>query len=206
MSDVHDRLVRARLDSPLAAPLVTELSDFYAARYADYGGFDQPANTPPELELYPPLLFTPPYGELVLIVRDGRAIAGGAFMYLDPTTAEIKRVWTSSQHRRQGLSRRIMAALEEAIIERGYRNAYLSTGPRQPEAVALYRSLGYTPLFDTTVDPESIGALAFEKVLAPDNAGPRLRGPLDALRGARQRRALRRTHKFRPRPGRRLGD
>lgn len=202
----RDKFIRSRLDADEARPLVEELSHDYETRYADYEGFDVPEDAPSEIDTYPPVLFTPPYGDLFLLRRGGETIAGGAFMYLDDETAEIKRVWTSSRHRRQGLSRRIMAQLEESIALRGYRFVYLTTGPRQPEAKNLYLRLGYTPLFDLAADPESIGELAFEKELAPGNRGVRLRGWRRRVLGRRQRRVLAASYQWKPRPTVRLGN
>lgn len=198
-----DRLIHARLDSAEAAVLVAELGAEYEARYSDYEGFDEPADAPEEIDLFPPFLFAPPYGDLLLIQRGGQSIAGGAFIYLDDETAEIKRVWTSSRHRRQGLSRKIMAALEEEIAHRGYRRIYLTTGPRQPEAKQLYLKLGYTPLFDLTADPEDIAHLAFEKEITPLRSGVAVNDPVFA---ARQLAAVEETYRWRPRPEVRLHD
>ncbi|WP_456847294.1 GNAT family N-acetyltransferase, partial [Cellulomonas sp. P5_C6] len=75
---------------------------------------------------------------------------------------------TSTAHRRQGLSRRVLAELETRAVAAGYQRLYLTTGPRQPEAAALYLATGFTPLFDTAADPEEIGPLAFEKWLCTD--------------------------------------
>ncbi len=44
---------------------------------------------------------------------------------------------------------------------------HLTTGPRQPEARSLYLASGYTPRFDATADPETIGPLAFGKEIVP---------------------------------------
>ncbi|MBI0383949.1 GNAT family N-acetyltransferase, partial [Streptomyces albiflaviniger] len=55
--------------------------------------------------------------------------------------------------------------LERSAAERGYRRIHLTTGPRQPEARGLYLATGYTPLFDVSADPETIGPLPFEKGL-----------------------------------------
>lgn len=87
-------------------------------------------------------------------------------------TAELKRIWTHSAHRRRGLARQVLVELEERAARRGYQRVYLTTGPRQPEAAGLYLSAGYTPLFDVTRDPEEIGPLAFEKWLCPDVSEP----------------------------------
>ena len=40
-----------------------------------------------------------------------------------------------------------------------------TTGPRQPEAVALYLASGYTPRFDPALPAEQIGIHAFDKSL-----------------------------------------
>lgn len=199
-----DRIIRSRIDSDDARPMLEELDFEYTTRYEDYEGFNKPADAPKEIDLYPPIVFTAPYGEFLLIKRGEETIAGGAFMYLDRQTAEIKRVWTSSAHRRQGLSRRIMGALEEAAAERGYRQIYLTTGPRQPEAKNLYLKLGYTPLFDLNADPEALGSLPFEKVIAPDNPGPHITGLRNQWRGLAQRRAKTKTARWHPAPAVRL--
>ena len=137
-----DTIIVARIDSPEARPLVDELAYEYSTRYENYEIFEKPDEYPEEIDLFPPFVFEEPYGTLLLIRRDGESIAGGAFMYHDDDTAEIKRVWTSSSHRRQGLSSRVMKALEDEAARRGYRQIYLTTGPRQPEAGNLYLRLG----------------------------------------------------------------
>jgi polar amino acid transport system permease protein len=59
----------------------------------------------------------------------------------------------------------VLAELERTAAAAGYRRLYLTTGPRQPEAKGLYLAAGYTPLFDVTADPMTIGPLPFEKPL-----------------------------------------
>lgn len=56
---------------------------------------------------------------------------------------EIKRLFVYPAWRGRGLSRLIMQALEQALGEQGIQLARLETGIRQPEALALYASLGY---------------------------------------------------------------
>lgn len=92
-------------------------------------------------------------------------MAGGAFRRYDEVTAELKRIWTHSAHRRRGLARRVLDELEREITARGYRRIYLTTGPRQPEAKGLYLATGYTPLYDPELPPEQIGKHPFEKEL-----------------------------------------
>lgn len=194
-----DQLIHSSLDSAHARLMIAELIEEYSQRYADFENFDVHA----EMDLFPPLLFTPPYGDFLLIRRGQETIAGGAFMYLDEDTAEVKRVWTSSRHRRQGLSRTIMSALEREIAERGYRSIYLTTGPRQPEAKNMYLGLGYTPLFDLDVDPETIGHLAFEKEIIPAREGILIE---DEQLAAQQLAAVEEIHNWYPMPEVRLRD
>ncbi|MFE0252724.1 GNAT family N-acetyltransferase [Streptomyces sp. NPDC059010] len=154
-------VVEVPVSDPLVAPLLRELGDEYSARY---GG-----DAHGEMARYPDEEFTAPYGGvLLLLLEHGEPVAGGAFRRYDAATAELKRIWTHSGHRRRGLARRVVAELEREAGTRGYRRIHLTTGPRQPEARGLYLATGYTPLFDTQADPETIGPLAFEKHLTAE--------------------------------------
>lgn len=149
-------------DDPRAEPLVDELSRDYDARY----GLNDGVPSSFELRRYPAELFTPERGGLFLLLMEGTdAVAGGAYKRVDETTAEIKRVWTSSAHRRRGLARIVMAELEDRARATGYTRAELTTGARQPEAVALYLAIGYEPQFDLDSDWEEVSYLAFAKSL-----------------------------------------
>ncbi|MEV8437632.1 GNAT family N-acetyltransferase [Actinosynnema sp. NPDC051121] len=148
---------RVRWEDPATATLKEELTHEYVSRYGDVARG--------ELTRYAPAAFAPPDGTLVLLFEHGAAVAGGAFMRHDPRTAELKRIWTHSRHRRRGLARRVLAELERDAVVLGYSRLYLTTGPRQPEARALYLATGYTPLFDLTADPLTIAHLPFEKEL-----------------------------------------
>lgn len=157
------RVVVTRPDDPLAAPLVEELSREYDERY----GFNDGIPSSAELSRYPAERFTAEEGGIFLLLVDdqGSPVAGGAFMREDESTVEVKRVWTHSAHRRQGLARRVMSELEAEAARRGIPTIVLTTGARQPEAVALYISLGYSPLFDLDDDWERVSYLGFRKDL-----------------------------------------
>ena len=62
---------------------------------------------------------------------------------VSPGIGEVRRLWLDPGWRRRGVARPLMAALEDA--SRGHRSAdlCLSTGDRQPEAVAFYVSTGW---------------------------------------------------------------
>jgi GNAT superfamily N-acetyltransferase len=145
---------------PLAAPLLDELSFEYNSRY---GRLVAPEYQ--DLRAYPAHEFEPPGGVLIVALSGGAPVAGGAFRQYDSTTAELKRIWTASAHRRQGYGKLVVAELERIAAQRGFSRIYLTTGWRQPEAVALYLAAGYTPLYDFALAPEDIGRHPFEKRL-----------------------------------------
>lgn len=81
-----------------------------------------------------------------------------ARFYREEGYAEIKRLYVQEAYRGRGLSRALMSAIEAEILAEGIDCARLEMGIYQPEADALYRSIGYddTPPFgDYLVDPLS---------------------------------------------------
>lgn len=92
---------------------------------------------------------------------DGQLVASGAakIMQDDGSYAEIKRVFVRDQYRGRGLSRAIMQYLESELQDRGINLFRLETGVKQPEALGLYRKLGYqerAPFGGYQADPLSV--------------------------------------------------
>ena len=117
-------------DSPDALELRAELEADLAHRY---GGDTEPGVKPTEETV---LAF--------LIAREAEKLCGcGALLDLGDGTAEIKRMFVRPDHRRLGLSRRLLEELEREALRRGFDRVRLETGERQPEAMGLYRSAGY---------------------------------------------------------------
>ena len=126
---------REAFDSPTATQLLTELDADLAERYGE--GEHVLADAPD---------FEPPTGQFVVLYVDGVALACGGYRRLDAETAELKRMYVRPAGRRQGLARKVMAALESDAAQAGYREMWLETGMPQFEAVSLYPSAGYTPI------------------------------------------------------------
>jgi GNAT superfamily N-acetyltransferase len=103
-----------------------------------YGGRDAAVVDPAE--------FLPPAGAFLVAEVDGVPAACGAWRALPSGAAEMKRVYVEPAFRRRGLARVVVAALEDGAALAGHRVLVLNTGRQQPEALALYAVLGYTPV------------------------------------------------------------
>jgi GNAT superfamily N-acetyltransferase len=97
--------------------------------------------------------FDPPDGRLLAAVAPepaaGPALLGCAGVRRLPGydgVAELKRMYVRPTARGQGVARALLSSSERAAQELGYRELWLETGLRQPEAVALYTSAGYRPV------------------------------------------------------------
>ncbi len=143
MGDVPGwRVERVSITHPDAARLVEDVQEEYVRRY---GGRDE---TPID-----PSYFEAPLGAFFLGYLADRPVATGAWrrrtdVLVDRTrqTAEIKRMYVASGARRLGLARSMLTHLEETALASGAEVMVLETGIRQPEAITLYESVGYTPV------------------------------------------------------------
>ncbi|MUL66369.1 GNAT family N-acetyltransferase [Mycobacterium sp. CBMA 234] len=161
MTDPALAFVIVAQDDPLAEPLLAELAVEYATRYD--GTVDGVAAW---LRDYPAAEFAPPAGAMVIGLRDGVPVTGGAFRRFDAETAELKRIWTDAGSRRRGYGRALLADLEARIVDAGYRRIYLTTGHNQPEAEALYLAAGYRRMAEPLPAEGEVYPIAFAKDIA----------------------------------------
>ncbi len=92
-----------------------------------------------------------------VFVAGGAAGCGGFWTHDD--YVEIKRVWIDPAARSKGLSKLLMAHIEDEAKKLGHKFARLETGVSQPEALGLYQSLGYAecgPFGSYKADPLSV--------------------------------------------------
>ena len=115
--------------------LEAELQQEYVERY---GGVDESPVDPAQ--------FAPPHGVFLVGFAGAEPVASGGFRRHDDEVAEIKRMYVVEDRRGVGYARRLLAELERRAGEAGYVRVILETGLRQPEAVALYESSGYSPI------------------------------------------------------------
>jgi putative acetyltransferase len=117
-----------------AAPLVAESHTYLGSLYA------QESNHAEELAS----LITG--GSAFYMVSDGNTPAAcGAVKFVTGADnyAEIKSLFVRERYRGNGLATVLMECLEANARDRGVTVVRLEAGPKQPEALNLYRKLGY---------------------------------------------------------------
>jgi GNAT superfamily N-acetyltransferase len=115
----------------LLAAMRAELNDAYETP----SRLDNPVLSPAELRA--------PGGAYLVGYEGAEAVAGGGLRRLSEGVVEIKRMYVRPAARSRGVAAALLATLEDAARERGYRVARLDTGPRQVHAQRLYRGAGY---------------------------------------------------------------
>ncbi len=106
-------------------------------------------------------------GGQFFIARDSaRAVGCGAVRVLEPTTAEIKRMYVEPNQRGKGVGRAILARLELAARRVGVKRLVLETGIYQEVAIDLYRQAGFTEIPCWGEYLTSSTSICFEKPLA----------------------------------------
>jgi len=73
---------------------------------------------------------------------DGDAVGCGAIKFFDGY-AEVKRVFVAPRARGLGVARQIIGTLESAALSAGLHTMRLETGIHQPDALALFESVGF---------------------------------------------------------------
>jgi transketolase len=151
LAALHGSLVefhREHLASPVADQLITALNAELTARYPDAGTANHFRLDAEEL--------SDGRGALFVGCIAGAAIGCGAVRRIDPDIAEVKRMYITPAARGCGLGRQMLDELEREARRLGARRLVLETGPRQPEALALYRQAGFAeiPLFGEYLDSD----------------------------------------------------
>jgi GNAT superfamily N-acetyltransferase len=149
------RIEAVAYDHPEAARLIAEVQQEYVERY---GGEDSTPIGRAD--------FTPP-GGLFLVGYDGTAAVACGGWRARGTDAEIKRMYVARTARRRGLARVMLAELKRTARASGHHRVILETGTEQPEAIALYRSAGYTQIPAFGYYACAAGSMHFGKRLDP---------------------------------------
>jgi DNA-binding MarR family transcriptional regulator/GNAT superfamily N-acetyltransferase len=86
----------------------------------------------------------PPAGQFFVVYLRGEPVGCGAVKHHPRAPAEIKRMWIAPHARGLGLGRRLLETLEECARAGGARTAQIETSAVLTEALALYRSAGWS--------------------------------------------------------------
>jgi GNAT superfamily N-acetyltransferase len=152
---VQYTLRRTPFTDAVAQALCEEVQAEYTQRY---GGGD---DTLIELDD-----FDPPNGDFIVAFdAEGAPLGCGGWRAHEAADAEMKRVYVRQSARRRGLAKLIVAAIEASAAEAGRKRVILETGPRQPEAIAMYRALGYRPITPFGYYSDAEGSLHLGKEL-----------------------------------------
>jgi putative acetyltransferase len=93
-------------------------------------------------------------------VGEQLAACGAVKLVEDDTPyGEIKRVFVEEKYRGKNLATAVMQHLEDHLSSIGVKVVRLEAGPMQPEALGLYRKLGYAdrgPFGSYRIDPLSV--------------------------------------------------
>lgn len=83
---------------------------------------------------------------VVVAYQHNTPVSCGAIKEFDPSTMEVKRMFTLPAYRGKGIAGSILNALENWAKELSYKKCILETGKRQPDAISLYKKNGYSSI------------------------------------------------------------
>lgn len=107
----------------------------------------------------------PPRGLLLVATLHEAPVGCGALKFHGGEPAELKRMWVDGSTRCLGVGRRLLAELEDRAAVNGAPAVRLETNASLTEAIALYRSTGYTEV--VAFNDEPYADHWFEKSLPP---------------------------------------
>jgi putative acetyltransferase len=85
-------------------------------------------------------------GAFLVAYLAGTPVGCGAVRRINPGVAEIKRMYVDPTVRGRRVGRQIVDALEAHARQLGAKRIVLETGPRQPDAIAMYQHAGFAEI------------------------------------------------------------
>lgn len=145
--------IRTTSDNPDFQNLTSELDDelcrIYNTNKEDYEEYNRITGLP----------------TVILAYENGMAIACGCFKQFDAHRLELKRMFVKPGFRGKGIASMMVDELEKWGKELGYGTMILETGKGQPDAIALYRKLGYTDIPHFGEFPEESRSVCLGKMI-----------------------------------------
>jgi ribosomal protein S18 acetylase RimI-like enzyme len=124
-------------DEPRARHCLRQFELELDRRFAD--GFD-----PAQSISADPAELRPPAGLLLVATIGSEPVGCGALKFHGGEPTEIKRMWVAESARGSGLGRRLLSELEAHAARSESDVVHLETNESLTEAIAMYRSAGYT--------------------------------------------------------------
>jgi putative acetyltransferase len=126
------QLVRTDNSNPFFGTLIRALDEDLLTRYPDIQAQYTPHNA---------IAASTP---VVIALLDNEPAGCGCFKKLDDDTVEIKRMYVVPAFRNKHIAGTILTELETWAKELSFSRAVLELANRQPEALHLYKKIGYT--------------------------------------------------------------
>src|SRR3990172_3323692 len=160
------RVCREDLESPVAQDLIARLNAELNERYPE----DDTANHF-RLDGHE---VAPGRGSFLVAYEEAVPIGCGAVRRIEAGVAEVKRMYVAPAVRGRGVGRALLTALEAEARQLGATRLLLETGPRQPEAIALYEHAGFVriPAFGEYED-HPLSVFMEKNLQAPPNTPAR---------------------------------
>jgi putative acetyltransferase len=119
------------------------------------------------------------HGIFLIAKAGGEPVGCGALRRLDSGTGEIKRMYVMPSARGARVGRRLLAKLEWYARQLGMYRLVLHTGLRQPEAIRLYKSMGFSRIAGFGKYNESGAGICMVKtIILPTRLGGSSRRPV----------------------------
>ena len=153
-------------DDPRAVELRRQMDAEMTVRYANPGSPPEPAEITARRNASLAVDPADVRATVLVLDADGTPLGHAVLRELRGDW-EVKRVIVADGTRGRGIGRALMSRLEALAREAGVPRLILQTGNRQPDAVALYEKIGYTPIPIYEPYIETIPfSLCYEKLIA----------------------------------------
>jgi putative acetyltransferase len=99
----------------------------------------------------------------VVAYEKNEPVGCGAIKEYSPEAMEVKRMFVPIPNRGKGISKIILADLENWTTELFYKKCILETGKKNPEAISLYLKSGYKIIPNYGQYENVVNSVCFEK-------------------------------------------
>jgi GNAT superfamily N-acetyltransferase len=105
---------------------------------------------------------------VIVAYENDQAVGCGAIKEYEAGVMEVKRMYTSPEHRGKGIAAKVLAELESWAAELDYQTCILETGKKQVAAIRLYEKSGYNYIPNYGQYAGVDNSVCFEKNITSD--------------------------------------